>query len=209
MLVTVARAALLFVPIFLFACGGSEGELFDDGGSGGASETTNASSTTTGQGGAAAVCVDFGDACTACEVEACEESYCACYGEADCGLYAQCTFACPDGDLDCYQGCNSQYPAAITKAVLLNDCAAAACPVACQDYPLLTLDGCERCSYERCEPTMNACLAKPACTALLACLGGCSSSSCQDQCYAEHPAALPEGYAVGTCIQQQCGAECG
>lgn len=190
------------------ACGDDD-DLFSDpsGGSGGAGVTS--SSTTGGQGGSSGgACVDFGDACTACEVSACEAEYCACYGQADCGLYAQCVFDCPAGDNACYQVCNTRYPDAITTAVLLNDCAAEACPTECAGYPLLELDACERCSYEQCEATMNACLAMPSCTSLLACLSDCTDTACQDQCYAAHPDALAEGYAVGTCILGQCSAEC-
>ena len=122
------------------------------------------SGTRAGQGGDAAVCVDFGDACTACQV-----AYCYCYGQADCGLYAQMLFR-----LLC------------SRSMAVSDAATRVV-----------------------SPPMSACLAKPACTDLLGCLGSCASVSCQEQCYVEHPAALPEGYAAGSCIQQQCSVECG
>lgn len=200
----------LSVPLAVVACGNDD-QLFSASEGAGGGAASRSSTTTAGQGGSSSggACVDFGDACTACEVTACEESYCACYGQSDCGLYAQCTFACETDDIDCYQACNAQYPNAITNAVLLNDCAAKACPAECAGYPLIELDACERCSYSRCETTMNACLSKASCTSLLACLAECDGTACQEQCYAAHPDAGTEGYAVGTCIVQQCGAECG
>lgn len=182
---------------------GDDAAFDDDAGSGGGGR----SSTSTGNENGA--CVDFGDPCTACEIEACEASFCACYGNTDCSLYAACTFACPDGDLACFQACNTQYPNAISDAVLLNDCAADACPGECADYPLIELTGCQRCTYESCESAMNTCLANPACTELLFCVDECGADTgCQNACYATYPAGLADATPVGMCAQSQCATAC-
>jgi hypothetical protein len=197
------------------ACGDDFSTFSDDpaeGGSGGAGNAAGGaggSTSSTGDGGSGPMCVDFGDACTACERQACEDTFCECYGNTDCGLYAACTFECEAGDYECYQVCNTQHPAGITDAVLLNDCAADACPTECEGYPLIALTDCERCTYESCESQMNTCLANPDCTDLVFCLQDCGvDMACQNGCYAEFPGGISDATPVGTCAQTNCQSAC-
>ena len=157
-----------------------------------------------------AACVDFGEPCSACEIVACEDRYCECYGNVDCGLYASCVIDCAPDDAMCLQACNTAYPDGITDAVLLNDCAATSCPQECAAFNLYELDPCESCLYLECETAMNACLAVPECTALLFCLADCGGSmSCQNTCYATYPGGIEPATPVGTCSSQNCAGECG
>lgn len=185
------------------AGGGDEGQ---GGGETGGVPTGGDTSTTTGAGPA---CADLGEACSTCELDACPELYCACHGNADCGLYASCVFACETGDAACLQACNTAHPDGITDAVRLNDCAANACPSACADYPLLKLTPCQRCLYASCEAAMNTCLADAPCTAILFCLDGCQGDAlCENGCYAQHAAGLGKASAVGACAQASCTGAC-
>jgi hypothetical protein len=179
--------------------GASQGGSTSQGGSGG---------TATGTGGGAA-CVDFGEPCSACEIEACEDRYCECYGNVDCGLYASCAIDCDPGDAECLQACNTAYPDGITDAVLLNDCAATSCSSECEQFELYELTPCQTCLYEECESAMNDCLAVPDCSALLFCLADCEGSvTCQNTCYATYPNGIEPATPVGTCSSQNCASAC-
>jgi hypothetical protein len=189
------------------ACGDEftefDNDAVSDGGAGGA--TSNG---TSAEGGGP-VCVDFGDACSACELSVCEQRFCDCYGNADCGLYASCTFECELWDYDCYQACNTKHPEGITDAVLLNDCAYDACASECSDYPLIELTACERCTYDKCEAQMNTCLANPVCTDLVLCVQACGADTeCQNACSATFPTGLGDATPVASCAQSQCSSSC-
>lgn len=218
-----SRAYLLIaIAAGLLACG-DDNPTFGDGG-GGATSTTGGGGTggdggtASGTGGTAsgvgaggmAACVDFGEPCSACELVACEDRYCECYGNADCGLYASCVIDCASGDTQCLQDCNTAYPDGITDAVLLNDCAATSCPQQCAAFDLYELDPCETCLYENCETAMNGCLAVPDCTALLFCIAECGDDmGCQNGCAATYPGGIEKATPVGSCSNQNCGSECG
>lgn len=195
------RHTILFLALFGAAACGNEFTSFDE------DVTESEGEDDGGESGPA--CVDFGDACTACERTACEASFCECYGNVDCGLYADCTFACADWDWECYQACNTAHPNGISDAVLLNDCAADSCEAECAGYPLIELTPCQQCTYESCETQMNSCLANPACTELVFCINDCfGDTSCQESCYATHPGGVTDMGPVGQCAINSCAAEC-
>ncbi len=178
------------------------------GGNGGSNSGGSNSGGSSSDGGGA-TCVDFGDACSACEVSACEQSFCECYGNADCALYASCVLACDLTDGACLQDCNTQYPDGITDVVLLNDCAANACADECSEYPLLALTDCQQCTYESCEPQMNACLANPDCANVLFCVDECAGDmQCFEGCYAKYPGGLTDAAEVGACNKDNCLSTC-
>ncbi len=178
------------------------------GGAGqGGATATNTSNQGSGGGGA---CVDFGEPCSECELAACEDRYCECYGNVDCTLYASCALECPPGDGDCLQACNTAHPDGITDAALLNDCAAKSCPAECEQFALYALDACETCLYESCESAMNACLSVPDCSELLFCLADCDGAmACENLCYGTFPGGIDAAVPVGMCSTQQCMAPCG
>jgi hypothetical protein len=162
-----------------------------------------------GDGWGGPVCVDAGESCSECELEACEAEYCECYASVECGLYASCIVACPVGDAGCYQTCATAYPDGITGGVLLNHCAATACATPCAAYPLFELTACQLCLYQSCEPAMNACLANPECSALLVCLNGCAGDTeCTNGCYATYPGGVDDVTPVGACAQSSCNTPC-
>ena len=141
-----------------------------------------------------------------CEIDACPETYCACYGDSECLALSACILSC-GGTPECYQSCATQHPTAISRGALLVDCAARDCPVECPGYQPLT--ECQSCLYARCPEQMNTCVANPDCTELLYCLDACTDAECTNDCYFEFPDGTGDAGPVGTCLQDECPAECG
>lgn len=180
--------------------------------SAGGSTSSVTSSTSSGEGGSGggggggAVCQDLGDACTQCEATACPSTYCDCYEDSECLALSACIVAC-GGTTECYQGCATDHPTAISRGALLVDCAATSCPEACPGYAPLT--PCQKCLYTECQPEMNTCISNAECTALLYCLDECEDAECTNACYFEYPDGTGDAGPVGTCLQEACAADCG
>ncbi len=171
-----------------------------------ATTVASVSASSGGDGGGPATCTDLGDACTQCEATACPVTYCDCYEDSECLALSACIVGC-GGTAECYQGCATDHPTAISHGALLVDCAATSCPEACPGYVPLTT--CQECLYTRCQDEMNACIANPDCTELLYCLGDCTDAECTNDCYFEHPDGTGDAGPVGTCLQDECPGECG
>jgi hypothetical protein len=212
------RLPFILCLLATVACGGDDPSFGGGGGTastGGSGGTASGTATGSGAGGAGgqgggAACIDFGEPCSACELAACSDRYCACYDNLDCGLYASCAVECAQNDTACLQACNSAYPNGISDAVLLNDCAATSCPSECADFALYELNACQTCLYDSCAPAMNGCLSVPDCAGLLFCLDGCAGDGmCENGCYATYPGGVEAAVPVGSCSMQSCAAECG
>jgi hypothetical protein len=182
--------------------GGSGGATSNGGNSSGTGGTTS-----NGNGGGEPTCRDLGDPCTQCEVQNCNDSYCACYGDQQCGDLFLCLSMCGLDDQNCWQACYTNNPGGISKAALISSCAATECTVECPGA--IALDPCEICLYDKCDTAMNACIANPACLELLVCLDTCNSPGCENQCYSLYPNGLADAGAVGNCLQASCATECG
>jgi hypothetical protein len=157
------------------------------------------------------VCVDYGEPCTECEMQACPELFCECYGNPDCGLLAQCVLACPAGDATCQAACATTFPAGTSTSALLADCAAVDCSDECAALGTIPppLTACERCVYDECGPQMDACFAVGGCPELLVCINACVGDAiCQSGCAALYPAALAAATTVGNCSVAHCSEPC-
>jgi hypothetical protein len=199
--------------VVLVAAACSDEDLFETGdqtssnASSGGATASSASNSGSGSGGQAA-CVDLGDACTKCELSACPDRYCACYGNVSCGLLASCALACPVNDYACWQACYEMHPDGISDGALLVHCAATECPMGCPGY--VPLDPCSLCLYEKCPSQMNKCVANADCSLTLVCLQGCNGDElCNNDCYAMYPNGLSDVGAVGTCSVDNCSDVCG
>jgi hypothetical protein len=71
-----------------------------------------------------------------------------------------------------------------------------------------TGDACEVCVDAKCQPSLNACLGDPDCTAFWDCVDPCQDQACEDQCVAQHPSGVVKSDAVDACVEQQCPTEC-
>lgn len=152
------------------------------------------------------ICPDAGGRCTICESTECPDEYCDCYNNGSCVLLAQCTFACPVGDIECNQLCWTTYPEGISDGALLTQCAATTCSGQCGALNPLT--ECQICLYGECSQAMNTCVSNPECTALLTCLDLCEDPGCENTCYAVHPDGLADSGPVGDCAQDACLQQC-
>jgi hypothetical protein len=156
-------------------------------------------------------CVDYGEPCTECEMAACPELFCGCYGNPECGLLAQCVLACPEGDTACPTACATAFPTGTSTSALLADCAAVNCADACAALGTIPppLSACERCVYGECGPQMDACVAVDGCPALLVCVAACVGDVlCQSGCAALYPAAIAAAQTVGDCSLAHCSEPC-
>jgi hypothetical protein len=203
--------AIFGLSLLFVACGDNETPFGDDNGAGASSTTSSATSTTVGSGGGgdggAAACVDLGEPCTACELAACPDVYCGCYGNASCGLLASCVLACAPEDTACLQECATTYPDGITDGALLSHCAAVDCAVECPGFVPLT--DCQLCLYQGCEEEMNRCIANPSCSAALYCIADCEGdTTCAYACLDQYPSGRSDATAVGLCSQAHCTGTC-
>ena len=220
---SLALLLALSVSGFAVAACGSDDEIpfgdSDAGGSGGSgsSEGSGATGATTGEGGETSSpassstgtggCPGLGDACTDCEAQSCQETYCACYANPSCVNLAACGAGCAANDLACFQTCWTANPDGISDGALLVDCAASSCSAGCPGLTPLT--PCQKCLYQQCPAPMNKCVANADCVALLYCLGACTNEACYDGCYAQHPGGVEDVTPVGECSQVSCTAACG
>lgn len=184
--------------------GGGAGGSGDGGGggSGGGGEGGK------GGGGGAGQCAPLGDACTACLSTTCEDLYCGCTGEPQCGALVDCLAACPSEDEACTQGCLTAHEAGISAGFLLNDCGARSCATECPDSK--AAPPCQICLFTSCADDLNRCLANPECSAIIQCIAECPSGDmlCQQGCGLAHTAGIPDARAVGTCSDASCAAQC-
>jgi hypothetical protein len=187
-------------------CGRDESESIGGGGAGAGRDTSTGAGgeSTVGPGGAAA-CASV-DACTACELSACPERYCPCYGDPECVSLAACTATCSERDPACLQACWSAHPSAIATGALLVDCAAKDCAAECPGYQ--PIGACLECLYGGCPSEMNACISVVECTDLFVCLGACTTPTCQSACYQQHPDGTGPIGPVGNCLQERCATAC-
>ncbi len=183
---------------------GGEGSSVSSAGSG---EVTSGSAAAGGSGSGTA-CPGLGDPCSACAADQCSDTYCACQGDAGCVALIQCSRKCPLGDTACAQTCLSANPGAVSEALLLDDCAARSCAVACPGTAQLT--SCQICLFKGCAPAMNTCLASAECAALLQCAQACVSGdlACAVGCADQHPGGVEDVEAVQSCSGGPCSAEC-
>jgi hypothetical protein len=156
------------------------------------------------------VCVDFGEPCSACELDACPDLFCNCYDNPECGLLGWCMLGCEPGDAVCVSDCTAQHPAGTSDAVLLSDCAITECTAACTHLNLPpALDDCTRCTYRSCGAQMDACFAIAACPPLLACYVECAGDpTCQGVCALAYPAGVQAAQVAGTCSLTHCSSAC-
>lgn len=157
------------------------------------------------------VCVDYGEPCTECEMAACPDLFCDCYGNAECGLIAQCVLACPEDDVTCQAGCAAAFPSGTSTSALLADCAAVNCLDACSALGTIPppLDACERCVYAECGTQMNACFGVRECPTLIVCVTACGNDlGCQAGCAGLYPAAVAAATTVGDCSVARCNEVC-
>jgi len=159
---------------------------------------------------AGATCQDYGEPCSQCELQACPDIYCECYGEPDCGLLAQCYFACAPGDTACTSACSMAYPDGNAVGALLSDCAAVSCSDTCSYLgPLVELTDCERCVYEDCAQEVNDCAAVGTCPELLVCVAACAGdTACETSCAQLYPLGVNQAVVVGNCTLDFCEEVC-
>jgi hypothetical protein len=185
-----------------------DGESDDGESDDGESDETDASSTEPNDDGEhGPVCVDYGEPCTECEIAACPDLFCGCYGNVECGLLGECAIQCTAGDTACLTACATVHADGASVAALLSDCAATQCADEC---PLdVALDDCERCAYEACDAQMNACIAIEHCPPLLVCVIACAGDPlCDSGCAALYPAGVAAAQTVGECSVAQCSDVC-
>ena len=188
------------------------------GGEGGSGTTTTTTTTTTGEGGAGQggngqggeggtmTCPGLGDDCTNCAAAQCQQTYCACFNNAECvALVTGCLQNCMPGDDACSQDCLSQHPDGISDALLLGDCTAASCPVECPGAGE-ELTPCVECLLTSCSTEMNTCFADPDCLALVTCAQNCPQDDqvCLQTCAMNNPGGIGEAQAVFGCADDQC-----
>jgi hypothetical protein len=181
------------------AAGGAGGGLGGTGGAGGGGGT--------GGAGGGPMCPGLGDPCTDCMATQCPDTYCACYGNIDCGGLVQCFQTCAQGDQACFEACFTAHEDGISAAYLLGDCGAMACAAACPNSQPLT--PCRRCLFESCDIQMNGCYANPDCLALFGCFQGCAGDmACNQQCVMAHLVGWQDAQPVIMCQQALCSADC-
>ncbi|MBW2457109.1 MAG: hypothetical protein JRI68_21515 [Deltaproteobacteria bacterium] len=187
--------------------GGSSTSTSSGGGSGGSSSSSSSSSGTGGGGGSGGEdCQALGDTCTICEHQACPEIYCACYNNDDCVNLAMCLAMCGTGYSTCAQNCYGQFPSGISIAAQAGHCAATQCQGVCEGFD--ELPECNLCLFIKCSEHMDQCLANPACAPLLWCTNSCTTNTCIEDCYANHPGGVSLTAQVNLCMQAECQDEC-
>jgi hypothetical protein len=189
------------------AGGASEGGGAGEGG-GGASSSSSVGGGG-GEGGAGGgMCPSLGDACTACLSTTCEDLYCTCYGNPQCGALITCLDPCSPDDESCLQECLTAHRTGISDAFLLSDCGARGCATPCPGSEAAT--ACEVCLFTSCADDMNRCLANSECSALIQCIADCTSGddACSQRCALQHAAGIADAQEVGDCSSASCGAQC-
>ncbi len=179
--------------------GGLSGSSSGQGGDGGSSSGQG------GDGGSTA-CQGLGDSCTDCSFSNCQQTYCACWNDADCQSLGLCMALCQPNDLSCAQNCYTTYENGVSLGALAQHCASQQCANACPSAGFL--DACDLCLFNHCPTQMNSCFANPDCVALVTCLDGCSDQSCETACFDQHTGGATDGTAVVTCGNASCATEC-
>ncbi|MEZ4226413.1 MAG: hypothetical protein R3B13_36040 [Polyangiaceae bacterium] len=70
-------------------------------------------------------------ACTTCSKTKCCAQRQAIYDDPSFPAYTQCVSACPDGDTQCPQACNSKYPSVIQAGAAMTTCRSNSCATEC------------------------------------------------------------------------------
>jgi hypothetical protein len=70
-----------------------------------------------------------------------------------------------------------------------------------------TTQSCDDCTRTQCSQ-YSACENSVACVALGACIATCTTPSCQEDCYAQHPEAYDLYFQLVSCSYQSCSNEC-
>lgn len=174
-------------------------------GSGGASSGTSGPGSSSGSGGQ--ICPGFGDPCTECMSVSCSDAYCGCYDNSACFDFFGCLDGC-NGDQACNAQCAVDNGNGVADAYLLSDCAATTCNGSCAwGQPI---GDCGDCALVTCEAEWNTCFSDLECLYLWNCLDGCPQLDleCQQQCYADHGAGVPNLQSLLDCIVAGCGDVC-
>jgi hypothetical protein len=161
------------------------------------STSTSTSSSTSSSGG---TCMGLGDACTNCAFTSCENLYCTCFGDADCGPIVTCLNACAVGDTTCIDGCYAHHTTGISEATLLDACEAMSCAGMCGNAA--TLPKCEECLFTNAAANMDACLVDSTCIAWLACANACADPVCIGNCATDTDADAVNGAYQGVCSNE-------
>ena len=160
---------------------------------------------TTSTGGM--VTCDSATPCQDCVATTCADVWCDCTADMECAAIFACFQGCTDQM--CNQGCLQQYPNAISKAILVTNCGAGPCAMACPQAgePLMP---CGECLYTSCDTQMNACVSNPDCTGLWACFIDCGQFdlTCQQGCYATYPTGAEPLEDVFSCADMECPMVC-
>jgi hypothetical protein len=172
--------------------------------SGGASGSASASGGAGGTGGEA--CSGEGDPCTECLFVECQQLWCGCTADPACTGLLTCLDPCTPGDNACEQPCLTMYETAISSAVMVGDCGAESCAVACPGSG--DQDACGECLFTSCATAMNGCFGNPACVALIECYGGCLpfDAGCFATCDATYSGGSSDFQAIQACSDTQCMA---
>jgi len=200
--------------------GGTGGATTGTGGAGGAGASGGVGgSGSAGGTGGAPVCQPLSDPCAQCTYGACQERYCACYGDQDCVILIACEQACivdnPD-DAMAQQACQLAQCASaagakdhISETFLLGDCAAVSCGAECPGVTALT--SCTTCLFTTCDSQMNECLTNADCVDILTCAQACAPGpnqlTCLSGCENQHPNNDPWG-GVKSCLIASCYTDC-
>lgn len=155
------------------------------------------------------ICASFGDPCTSCLSTGCPDRYCECKDIPDCFGLFQCVGDCGN-DQGCVNDCYVTHAEGFSAAVLLTDCAATTCPVACPGNQGGEIDPCQTCIFSSCDKEMNTCIGAPGCLALYQCLTACPNLDlgCQNGCYMTYPDAIPTLQAMLQCTSNECAPVC-
>ena len=160
---------------------------------------------TTSTGGM--VTCDSATPCQDCVATSCADVWCDCTEDMECGALFTCWSSCMDET--CTQACLQQYPNAISKAILVTNCASGPCAMACPQSGE-PLEPCGECLYTSCDAEMNACLSNPDCSGLWACFIDCGQFdlTCQQDCYAAFPTGAEPLEDVFGCADMECQMVC-
>lgn len=192
--------------------GGSGGDATTTTSSGGGQGGQGGGQGGGGQGGAGGggMCPSLGDACTTCLSVQCQDTYCTCFQNSECGALAFCLQNCSVNDQACIQTCLGMHPTGISDAFLVANCTAASCDMECPGAN--ALGPCEQCLFTSCSSEMNTCLANPDCYAIIDCaqqqMCAPSDIQCVSACAAGHQAGVQDATAVAMCGQNNCTADC-
>jgi hypothetical protein len=157
----------------------------------------------------------------------CPDEMAACLGDESCMQALECLQGCPAGDQGCLFDC-SQVGGFSMPAINLGICGQSSgcfdggpacgdgvcdwdagedggnCPVDCGGEPPTG----EGCIWEECGPEVGACMANPACGALIECVQDCESNGCVQGCANEAGEEAVGLYnQAGDCYDENCADE--